>query len=29
MYGSATSAVGNVDKERARREKARMRFLDK
>lgn len=29
MYGSAASAVGNVDKERARREKARMRFLDK
>lgn len=29
MYGSTASAVGNADKERARREKARMRFLDK
>ena len=29
MYGSNTAAVSGADKERARREKARMRFLDK
>lgn len=29
MYGSDTAAVSGADKERARREKARMRFLDK
>lgn len=29
MYGNDTTAVSSADKERARREKARMRFLDK
>lgn len=29
MYGSNTSAISSADRERARREKARMRFLDK